>query len=71
LNPYNPPQTQPQAQPKSAAGSIKKDAAFYKAMQDAKKRTQNAVSELDFSNVNNAVKFLKEALVMLQPYETL
>lgn len=49
---------QPQAQPRPAAGSVKKDANYFKAIQEAKKKTQNAVSELDFSNINNAVKFL-------------
>ena len=49
---------------------MKKDANYFKAIQEAKKKTQNAVSELDFSNVNNAIKFLKEALASLSPYET-
>ena len=50
---------------------MKKDAQFYKSIQEAKKRTQNAVSELDFSNVKNAIKFLREALDQLTPYEHL
>ena len=68
--PSHPP-SQPHIQvPKPAAGpvgssTIKKDAAYYKAIADAKKKAQNAVSELDFSNVNNAVKFFREALAIL------
>jgi len=68
--PSHPP-SQPQIQvPKPAAGpggssSLKKDATYYKAIADAKKKAQNAVSELDFSNVNNAVKFFREALALL------
>ena len=53
------------------SGTVKKDAAYFKAIQEAKKKAQNAVSELDFSNVNNAIKFFKEALQALEPYETL
>ena len=48
---------------------MKKDANYFKAVGEAKKKVQFAVSELDFSNVNNAIKFLKEALGQLQPYE--
>ena len=46
-------------------GTVKKDAAYYKAIADAKKKAQNAVSELDFSNLGNAVKFFREALAIL------
>ena len=48
-----------------AGGPIKKDAAYYKAIADAKKKAQNAISELDFSNVNNALKNFREALAIL------
>jgi hypothetical protein len=71
-NPYVPQQQQqqPTAAPSRPTGApIKKDAAYFKAIGEAKKKTQNAISELDFSNVSNAIKFLKEALVQLQPYE--
>jgi hypothetical protein len=55
----------PYRQPASAP-TFKKDAAYYKAISEAKKRAQNAVSELDFSNVSNAIKNFKEALQILQ-----
>jgi len=44
---------------------VKKDANYYKAMQEAKKNSQNAISELEFNNVTNAIKFLKEAIAKL------
>jgi Vta1 C-terminal domain len=47
------------------AGSIKKDGNYFKVIGDAKKNAQNAVSELDYSNVNNAIKYLKIALEVL------
>jgi hypothetical protein len=53
------------ASPMSGGGAVKKDAAYYKAIADAKKKAQNAVSELDFSNLGNAVKFFREALAIL------
>lgn len=52
-------------------GPVKKDAAYYKSMQEAKKKAQNAISELEFNNVANAIKFFKEAMATLQPYEHL
>lgn len=57
--------------PKIGGGApFKKDATYYKAIGEAKKKAQNAMSELDFSNINNAIKFLKDAIATIQPYET-
>jgi hypothetical protein len=52
--------------PKSGGGAVRKDATYYKAMGEAKKKSQNAISELEFNNVANAIKFLKEAIATLQ-----
>lgn len=43
-------------------GPIKKDAEFYKRVAECKKKASYALSELEFSNVANAQKYLLEAL---------
>ncbi|TNV77807.1 hypothetical protein FGO68_gene3285 [Halteria grandinella] len=42
----------------------------YADIQASKKLLQNTISELDYSNVNNAVAFLKQALQTLSKHET-
>jgi hypothetical protein len=46
---------------------VRKDATYFKLVAEAKKKTSSATSELDFGNVENAVKFLREALATLEP----
>lgn len=57
--------------PTSSSAPKRKDAGYYKAVGEAKKKAQNAISELDFNNVNNALKNFREALALLQPYENM
>ena len=47
---------------------MRRDAEYYKKVNEAKKMAQNAISELEFNNVPNAMQFFHKAMTILQPY---
>lgn len=57
-----PPVSQPPVNPYNGQKTTyKKDSNYYKAVGGAKQSANKAISELDFNNVGNAIKYLEEA----------
>ena len=55
----------PAAAARSGGGS-RKGRAFFEGVREAKKVAELGVNELEFNNVENAINFLKDAIVKLE-----
>ena len=56
----------PAAAASSSGGGSRKGRAFFEGVREAKKVAELGVNELEFNNLENAINFLKDAIVKLE-----